>query len=729
MAFAYLEPNNLKDRYTKAKTYTDSLTTPFIEFERIARNRPHPKIDKAYPKTTDGTTASIIRKTPHRVIQQLPSGKVTSDKNDWMTIVASFIFQNKIIPYANEEYALIQKCWNVVEKSLTFGFCATYSPFLMRNGNFLTDLTIPYWGDIFLQPGKKSDLNSNYIFMRSWWRKEDIEALIDKESKLAASSKKRKEKYQSTWDIDALNEIKDMSGSKDSRAMPPVERERGSNQNGGIELITGFQRGVGAKFYTFHGPSGKVVRTKVNKDPRGEVPIQFMYGDIDGTNPLGRGLVELVGGLQNLMDAEMQMYQYNRALMLNPPLIKRGSFNKNKVKFQPNVVIDVGSDKDATVEPLKIDSTALANFPNNYGLMKSQLINLLASPDTSISAQVGNPGFSKTPQGVQQVQQNISVDDNYVEKQFEAWFERWGETAINLYFAERSGIEELQLDPDTAAKLRDLDTFDNSLLSDDNIIRIDFGNPTEALQFKVDPSTSSVKDSMMQTESATNILDLVMKYPMLNARFGGPIDVDVLARRIVVLSSLENPEQVAPEPTEQQKQAKKEAQQQVSPFSPMFDKPSIRINYDEIPPTAQLDFLKNAGSTSVTLEDVLAGPVVDPNARGTINPIDDPNMLVPGGGPAQQSSAAQAPQTANPLAQDGVNLTPQEIQRLSQDPRFAAAQPQEQQPQVNQYSPEDQQFIAELQKAGVPDDKIGQALAMLHHGIDPQQILQTIGGQ
>lgn len=508
--YEYLKPDTVVEVFRSSRQYTEGLSDNFPEYERLARNKPHDSIPKEYPKTTDGTTASIIRKTPHRIIQQLPTGKVRSVTDDWLSVIASFVYTHKIIPQANEGYALLQKCWNVVERFLTFGFCPTYVPFVNHYGYFCTDLRLPYWGDIFIQPGKLSDADSNYIFMRSWWKTKDIEALIASQSKLDPKSR--------TWDIAALKQVKDLVATKDEKAKTPVERDKNIDSKGGVELITGFQRGVGAKFYTFHVNSNTIVRTKINKDPRGEIPIAFAYGDIDGSNPFGRSIIDLVGGMQNLMDAEVQMYQYNRALQLNPPLLKRGNFNKNQVVFAPNRIIDLGSNPDAMVEPLKLDTAALANFPNNYGLMKSQLLNLLASPDTSISAEVGNPGFSKTPQGVEASRANLNIDDNYVRKQFETWFERWSETAINLYFAERTGIEELQLDKRTADELRKLSLegkFDPSLLSEDNRVRIDYNTATEQLKFEVDASTSKKLDELAQLQSFEGIASLLDKNKFL----------------------------------------------------------------------------------------------------------------------------------------------------------------------------------------------------------------------
>jgi hypothetical protein len=556
LAHSFITPENIATRYEQAKQYTELLTEPFHEFARIARNRPHKGIDKAYPKTTDGTTASIVQKTGKRVVQQLPTGVIESDEDDaWLPIVAQFIYTHKIIPYANEDYGLFEKSQLIIENGLTFGSGASYAPFLNHDGYFCPDMTLPYWGDIFLQKGKKSGPACSYIFIRAWWQKSDVEALIESENKLSADAKKRGEKYDATWDTTALQQVIDNVSAKDDKARTPNDDERNTNPEG-IELITAFQKGVGAKFYTFNPGGGdtdpEIVRTKTNKDPRGKIPIDWFYGDIDGNNPLGRGIVELVGGLQNLIDSDMQMYQYNRALMLAPPVIKRG--NISNFRFAPNAVIDASQDPTADIIPLKIDTTAVANYPALYGLQKSQLLNLVNSPDTSISSDVGNPGFGKTPEALSQNKAAISVDDNAVRKRFETWFGSWSETAINLYFAERSGKEELQLDDETADKLRKLadegkfDLVDpetqEPILTDDDKLLIDYDTATPALKFRVDASTSKMKDDADQLQGLELLANSLTTSPWLVKIV--PQDKQVaLWNKLVDVSGVEDPEELS----------------------------------------------------------------------------------------------------------------------------------------------------------------------------------------
>lgn len=677
MPFQFLTKDNIFDKYSDSKTYTDKLTQPFPEFERIARNRPSDSIDDKLPKVTDGTTASIIRKTPKRVVQQLPTGVVESDADeDWLPVVAQFIYTNKILPYANEDYDLIQKCWNNIENGLTFGFGASYSPFINHDGYFCPDMVLPYWGDIYIQPGKKSGYSSNYIFIRSWWQKEDVEALIDKEKKLSSKAKGRGDAYEPTWDTEALQAVLTATTSKDEQGTTPSEREKGVNSSP-IEIITGFQTGVGANFYTFNKESKKILRTKKNKDPRGKMPIDWLYGDIDGSNPFGRGIVELIGGIQNLIDSDMQMYQFNRALLLAPPVIKRGSFPKTRIVYAPNAIIDVGTDAQAAVEPLKIDSTALSNYPDLYGLLKSQALNLVSSPDTSISSEVGNPGFGKTPTAINQQKATISVDDNYVRKMFEAWFQNWSETAINLFFAERTGTEILQLDDDTAMKLRKLaeegkfqlegvDANGNpfQILNDKNQLLINYDSATPALKFCVDASTSKMKDDSDQLTALQGILKTLEGSQVLQA-IVPPEKVAGVYNAIVAVSGVEDPEDLSIDMEKFQQMQEQAQQQEQQPQQPT-EQPKPAVNYKDAP------------------EDVKRQ--------------------------MEASDGYQPSQEVSPVQQQN-DLKQQELE----------------QNQANTEMDQASQFIQHLQTLGVPDDALELAAQALQAGASPDEVMQVIG--
>lgn len=645
------------------------------EQERIARNQPLPGLDKAYPKVTDGTTSSIIQKTPRRIVQQLPTGQVKSITNDWLSVVASFILLERIIPNANEQNALIDKCWRMIKTALAHGAAHSSAPFVNRGDYFGTDMTVHYIKNVKFEAGKLSDLDANCDFIEGFFQTADIDAIIAKENLLKKSVKDRQKlqkangeevepAYESTWDLEALEEIKKLvTIMTDDEVSKNRQNHNGDMTKSGVKLVTALQRGVGAIQYTFHPSTQRIVRRKENKDPRGEPNLQTMYFETDGISPLGRGIVEQVGSLQNLMDAEMQMYQYNRALMLNPPIEKRGNYNKSTLRFAPNAIWDLGSDSNNSATPAKIDSTAIANFPQNYGLMKSQLLNLTASPDTSISAEVGNPGFGKTPAAINTQQATVSVDDNYIRKQFESWFERWCETAINLYFAERTGVEELQLDEATAQKLRKLEEqgkLEPGFVSEDNKIQIDYDDATDALKFEVDASTSNMKSDAQQLEALDGIMGRIEQSPLLQQLIP-PEKVLGIHNAIIANSAVENPEELSIDIEEFKAQQEQQAQMQQEQMAAMQQAAAAPMEQGPMP--------------------------------------NDPQIL-----PPQEE------------------LPPETPQEQMQDPSIEM--PNEQ--QEYQLNEDDLAFISALQDMGYSDEKIQQALAMDQMGVPNEEIIQVL---
>lgn len=507
MAFSFLTEDNIFDLCQQAKEHTERLTEPFAEYSRIARNKPSDKVPAKFPKLTDGTASALIRKSPRRTIQQLPTGVVESDTKDspW-PIIADFVYRTEIIPLANAEYDLIQKCWSVAEDGKTFGAKAVHTPLLNKGGKLLPDYIPVYWGDVFVQPGKKSGKDCDYLFMRSWWQQSDVEALIDTEKTRRKEAKRNKQPYRSVWDLAALEEIKEAITQKDEMARTPSE-DRLVLDPSGIEIITGYQRGEDADFFIFNPATEKIVGRKKNIDPRGNIPIDWYYYETDGSNPLGRSLLELIGPIQNKIDGDMQAHGYNQALSLQSAVNVFGNVNPRRLNFGPNALNHI-QDPNVRIEPMQTDTVGMQRYADNYGLHKTQLLALANSnADTSTSADIGNPGFGKTPTAIKAQQASMSVDDNAERKSFEAHFEDWSETAINLYFGARSGKEEMRLDEETANKLRDLEKKAGKqdgyewADGDDTLIRVDFSKAKEALHFRVDASTSKVNSEAAQLEA------------------------------------------------------------------------------------------------------------------------------------------------------------------------------------------------------------------------------------
>jgi hypothetical protein len=388
----FIDQSSAVQAYEESKKWLRIYFEPLDEFERLARNRPSPKIDPSLPKVTDGTLAAIVQEQPKRIVQQTPTGLIECKDYAEYAKLADIELRDCLIPSYSRQGNMLQKSWNMIGKAMTYGRSTSYTFYTSTNGQLHTDFVIPYIKDVLDEKGKVFAGDNNVRFLRSWYQKRDIQAIIQQEKAL----KEKDPKYVTDWDLQGLADwLEAGSSEKPSDQQTPAEKEKGGD-NGGFEMIHAFQVGIGAEQYSFapRFNGGKPLRTKISKDPRGKLPLDDLYCNIDLSNPLGRGQVELSGGVQNLMDQQMQMYQYTSTLMQAPPAIVFGNVNKASMKMMPNAVWDGGSSPQNRIEFLKVDNTQIANFPQNYGLLKSQILNLNSSQDHSISADSGNPAQS-----------------------------------------------------------------------------------------------------------------------------------------------------------------------------------------------------------------------------------------------------------------------------------------------------------------------------------------------
>lgn len=507
----FIDGTNAYDAYTESNKWLQPYFQPLTDFERIARNKPSEKIPDELPKITDGTMAAIIQEDPKRLIQQIASGLVNCKDYPEYAKIADIVLFQELIPMYNAMGDMLQKSWNMVGKAMTWGSAGSYTYYTSTNGKLHTDFVIPYRKDLISEKGKVFAPDSNIGFLRSWYQERDIKAIINREKKWEQEIKG----YKSDWNLQALAEFMSTGASaKPADLQTPAEREKGGDA-GGFEVIHAFQEGVGAEFYSFaprmfdvKGGKKGYLRTKVNKDPRGKMPIDWLYCNIDLSNPVGRGQVELSGGIQNLIDQQMQMFQFLTTIMMGPPLQVWGDVNKASLKFRPNAIWDMGtSPNNSLVKPYEVNNQAIANFPNNYGLLKSQIMNLNSTQDHSISSDAGNPAQSKTQAGVQAAESRLGVSDNYLRKQYESWFEAQSETSINIFFSEMTGQKELKLDPD---ELKEIMKTPASKFVKNDTLTIPYKEISDTVfRFKVDASSSEVKEDADNAEKLTEVLKVM----------------------------------------------------------------------------------------------------------------------------------------------------------------------------------------------------------------------------
>lgn len=724
-----LNEQNLFQAYDDADDYTGSLNDPFPEFSRIARNKPYPDLARKYPKVAEGSTAAYIQQKPRDLIQQTPSGDVTVDAMDAMppglsqeafALIAQWELDFEIIPNANEDYPVFEKAQNGMEQALTVGFSVTTAPFYNHDGVWSPDMTMAYWGDVIQPAGYKSIKQSPYTFIRGWWPPERIDQIL-------ANPAKAK---QGGWNIQNLTAAKTELETKDNKSETPSEKARGLPENY-VPVVVAYQKGVKAPIFTFNPDSKKILRTKLNPDPRGHKNVQTLYGLVDGTNPFGLSVVEIVGAWQNLMDNDVQAYQYNRAYNVDPATIRKGNIGDGDL--HPGATFTAQDDTDG-IEPITIDSTALSEYPTTYEWQRSVLMNLLNSPT---SAGDGEAPLGTTPQGIRAANSQISTDDLSYVQHLHDWFEEWGETALNILFAERKGKQKLELDEATADQLRalaeedvtdnqgkpvmvngkPLKKFDASMLVG-NTLTFDFDQKLPIFRFHVNGGSSKLQDETAQLQSLESLLNMVSENQILQT-IGGPIKVAELYNKIVTVSGVHGGDDLLIDVDDLKKQAEEQQQaadaaasggqaqggaaaqpNSIARIEQTATAPKGSIAFDKMVPFGQLQMAAMAG-IQLRPQDVGLNPDFSPvavDANG--NPIPagtnaDPTPTPPADGSQPAAGAAQP----TPVIKTPANpQIPKEIVKA----------------------------VGNLLKAGLPHVLVPHALQALTEGVPYADILESI---
>ncbi len=604
-----LSEKNLFDAYKDALAYTIILNDPFVEFQRIARNKPYAGLAKKFPRVAEGSTAAFIHQKPRQLIQKTPTGKVSNDDNvEWLDVVVQDKLDNEIVPYATEDYPVFEKAQSGLEQAFTVGCTITTAPFYNhRNGIWSPDMTMQFWGDVIVPQGYKSIKSMPYVFLRGWWPKERIEMLLANPEATKTGG----------WNLAGLSAVKDNESTKDEKSETPVEKARGLPENA-IEIVVAHQDGVNAPIFTFEPSSQTILRTKKNPDPRGVKNVQALYGLVDGTNPFGYSIVELVGAWQNLMDNDVQAYQYNRAYNVDPAIIKRGQIGDNDL--HPGAEFET-SDENAGIDVVPLDSEALSSYPQTHEWQRSVLLNLLNSPNSTDDPEAP---LGKTPKGITMAGRYISTDDLTLNQHVHDWFQEWAETAINIYFAEHKGKQRLTLSKAAITSLRQLaeeGKFDIKLLDGDAII-FDFDGILEddkgnkripILRFSVDGGSSKLQDEASQLEALQSIKEDINQDDELVSMTGPLIKAKIYNKELALSGihdsddlqiNIKQVEQQLKEQQAQQGQAEEPAAQQIQP-------PKVTIAFKDLttlPPAArlkaQLQVLQDYNITTVTSEDL-----------------------------------------------------------------------------------------------------------------------------
>jgi hypothetical protein len=599
----YLSKDDLASAYHDAQLSARKSWLKYDEFERLGNNEVRSDLPANMPKVNDGSLSAAIRKVPKRIIAQPLTGKIKATDRDenWVATLATIILENHIVPNANTDAPFLNKWQTALKNALIYGSQPIYT-FFTQHGTYTgADMSLPYVRNVYLEPGKVSDMASDFIFMDSWYTKLQAKRLVDKAAQDAkeADASDDEEAYEGIWDAKELQAWYDAGPQgKDSQNMTAAERAGlNRNEKGLYKLITCFNRGYQAPFYTFAPTiADRVVGTQINSNPTGDVPIIYLYADEDMVNPYGTGMVQMAGATQNVLDNLTQTDVLETQIGGQPPIDIAGDRTTTNLKsmvYAPNAFWFTG---DAKVTPVQAVNPAMYNaIPARINLYKSQLQYQTGTMDNTIPSQDGSTGMSKTPAGVHANQNMMNADDSFIQQRLGEAYERVIKSMVNIHMNNMEGTELLKVEGDDIELLATTDLVPTDPETGEpqaDQIEVVWDNVRGTFEFQVDPKSGMQNNDREQAadlQEAIKEISLPVSYYM--AQNGYKFNIGEAYHTLFTKLGVENIDKVITKMTPQEKQDAQDA-----PF-PIIDPPQLRYALADLPPEAVQPALQNAGVT------------------------------------------------------------------------------------------------------------------------------------
>jgi hypothetical protein len=545
----HLNKSELKDYYDGDLEYARQFFENFDEYERLAENRLRDDLPPEVPPVNDGTLSGLLLEIAMRQFRQMHTGKVTSNlAPDWLTALMGIYWTRWIIPNATAQSSFFNKFFNGIQGAGTYGSSWFYTFFTQRSNYSGADFSVPYIKDVILEKGKVSDRESNRISLKQYFVKDQVNRTIAMAEEEIELAKHENRLPNNPWNVELLKKlVNEFEGSdKDARDKNDVERLQSISGNY-IEIIRIFQRGYGAPFYAYApllGDKENCVGKGTNKNPTGEMPVTGIYCLENLKNPYGKGLVEMGGHVQNILDSLVQDHVLATSLGIRPPIDVHGDASNVNLDSLRWGADEIWESKNAEIKPVKPDNSVYSQFPTSYGLYKTLLMNLLGISDMSVSAESGNPQYSKTPQGVSAQQERTTIHDNFRSQNTGNAFSRLASNLINTTIANAQGSKVVELLDDEIERLNragfrdedggELDRADVAIVW--NNARGDTEDPY-VYDFEVDPNSSQSDDTTAKEEVISATIKEYIETPVLGqllAESGYKLNIGELEKQRLV---------------------------------------------------------------------------------------------------------------------------------------------------------------------------------------------------
>ena len=210
---------------------------------------------KNAPRVGDVRLGNDVKQLPRASIQQIPTFAVpvNGTRQSIKSAICEYIVSREILNQDTQGIGVLATTQLIAESALTYGWQSSMTQ-LVTEGRTTTNMTFIHYSDIAIERGVLDFANSNYFYVRTRISKSKLKAMI-------ARLKKKK---NTSWNVEALQEMYDSGPQAYSYTIRdssiPQFNELVNSSNNIYNFITRYGTGAYYDIEVFSPNSDKILR-------------------------------------------------------------------------------------------------------------------------------------------------------------------------------------------------------------------------------------------------------------------------------------------------------------------------------------------------------------------------------------------------------------------------------------------------------------------------------------
>jgi hypothetical protein len=548
--------NNLAVEYSAAEDYLkkvrDNSDFSWEQKEKVASGLlASQTVNKNKSRVNSNSLLNLVIDQASRVMAQLPTGKVKAiDQADsGKSYLMQCVLEKYILPKANSQWDMLTKFRMIEMYSLIYGSMPALVTYTVKPDYIGPDLEILHPRNVRVQAHKYSIEDAEYVFVNTLVPMSFLKGILKREETVY-----NKEAVQKL-----IEECQDRRPSIDEEDKSYEQKQDYTEQaKGQIALTTKYAKN---RWTVYSREHNIIIRDSKNPNEDGELPVVMKY-----TYPLldriyGLGLFDRGKSIAFAMDSLTNMYLDSVAMSIHPPYVyNRAGIDQTTLKMGPGALI--AELIPNSLRQMNISPIGTNTYQGVSQALKSQLLNMAAATDTTVSAGQ-DIEMGKTPEAIRQQRDRQGARDNWDRGMMEKFVEKVYSKMVTIMSKKQTVPIDIEIFDEDIQKIQEkypganLAVFDSGETATLRVSPDELNDEEKSVKYKfiIDNGTTLRKDESIQNETLLGIINAYAGNPAIEQAMmkdGKRLNMAEVYKRFVQTSGVENPDKLFEEVEQEQ---------------------------------------------------------------------------------------------------------------------------------------------------------------------------------